>query len=138
DAALPLPRLRQPGHHRPHGGGGGPARLPFLGTAGLVVLAHRPPVLPDRLPQPAHRAGELGLVVLDLPAARADHRRRRSLVTRRSAVSAQAGATSTRANNIANTRANDNGPARGRCLFRSSATPGLRRRRRRASSSARW
>ena len=72
-AGVPLPRLRQPRHHRPHGGRRRPARLEAVGRAGVVVLAGRARVLPDRLPQPADRADQLGVGVLELPAPRADH-----------------------------------------------------------------
>src|SRR5207342_3962981 len=44
-----------------------------LRPAGMVVLALHPHLLPDRLPQPRDRAGQLGVGVLELPAARADH-----------------------------------------------------------------
>ena len=48
-------------------------RLRLSGAAGLVVLAGRARVLPDRLPQPPGRAAQLGVGVLELPAQRADH-----------------------------------------------------------------
>src|SRR5690606_26244145 len=57
--AVRLPRLRQPGHHRPHGRGGRPGRVALLRRAGLVVLAGRAPVLPDRIPQPLGGAAQL-------------------------------------------------------------------------------
>ena len=72
---IPLPRLRQPCHHRPPCRRGRPARLQVLGLSGLGLLARRAPLLPDRLPQSTPRDGQLGVVVLELPATRADHRR---------------------------------------------------------------
>src|SRR5690606_12084052 len=58
--------------------GGGRFRPPaVLRPAGVVVLADRARVLPDRLPQPAGGAAELVLGVLELPARGEDHPRRR-------------------------------------------------------------
>ena len=71
-AAVSLPRLRQPGHHRPQLCRGGPhlarragAVLRLFCVAVLAVCAR---VLPDRLSQPAGGAAGLGLGVLELCA----------------------------------------------------------------------
>ncbi len=72
--ALPLPRLRQPRDDRPHGRGRRPWSPEILGPLRMVVLAGRAHLLPDRLPQPPRGDARLGLVVLELPAQRKDHR----------------------------------------------------------------
>src|SRR3546814_17038264 len=51
--AVPLPRLRQPRNHRPHGRGGATGPAAAVGGAGGVVLYTSANFLPDRLPQPA-------------------------------------------------------------------------------------
>src|SRR6185437_10199444 len=74
-ASVSLSRPRQPRQHQPVVSGGRSARSGILGFRRLAVLAVRTHLLPDRLPQPAGRDVELGVVVHDLAARRADHRR---------------------------------------------------------------
>ena len=67
--AVPLSRLRQPGHDRPQRRRrrfrlAQARRLPGLAAVGL-----RPHLVPDRLPQPPRGDARLGLVIRDLPVA---------------------------------------------------------------------
>src|SRR3546814_13609817 len=71
--AIPLPQLRQPRDHRSHGRGRAPGPAEALRRTGVVVLAHRAHLLPDRLPQPALGDAELDLGLLELPAPGPHH-----------------------------------------------------------------
>ena len=53
-------------------------KLRFSGVVGVVVLARAPHLFPDRVPQPAHRAHQLGLGLFHLRARGAHHPRQRS------------------------------------------------------------
>ncbi|QEO99336.1 NADH dehydrogenase [Xanthomonas oryzae pv. oryzicola] len=76
-AGVPLPGLRQPGHDRPHGRHRACGQAQAVRHRRLVVLASCARVLFDRLPQSVRGTGELGDGVLELPARRAHHLRRR-------------------------------------------------------------
>ena len=77
DHAVPLQGLRRARHHRPALGRRATAEAALLRHPRLVVLAGAAHLFPDRIPQPAHRAHQLGLGVFHLRARRAHHPRQR-------------------------------------------------------------
>ena len=66
---VPLPRQRQPGHDRASGGSRRHQRRPAQRLSRLGDLAARPPLVPDRLPEPAARPHPL-VVQLRKPRSR--------------------------------------------------------------------
>src|SRR6185312_3733023 len=81
-AAIPLPRRRLTGHHRPHGGGGAVRQAADVRTAGVDRLAAGAHLFSDRLPQPPGGDAGLGLGLLDAPAP-GPHRQRHGAAARR-------------------------------------------------------
>ena len=75
--AIPLHRLWRARDHRPAFRDRAAARLAILRLAGLVVLARAAHLFPDRVPQPDHRAHQLGLGLFHLLARSAHHSRQR-------------------------------------------------------------
>ena len=73
--AVPLSRQGVTRDDRPRGRRRRPARRQALGMGGLGGLAVRPHLLPDRVPEPLHRALRMGVVVLHLRSRRPAHHR---------------------------------------------------------------
>ena len=74
--AVPLPRQGQPRDDRPRPRGGRPQGRPPQRLPRLGRLARRPPLLPDRLPEPAARPHPLGVQLLHARPRRAPDRPR--------------------------------------------------------------
>ena len=72
---VPLSRQGLTRDDRPRGRRRRPARRQALGMGGLGGLAVRPHLLPDRVPEPLHRAVRMGVVVLHLRSRRPAHHR---------------------------------------------------------------
>jgi NADH:ubiquinone reductase (H+-translocating) len=73
---LPLPRQGQPGHDRPSSGSRRYQRRPAQRLSRLGNLAGRPPLVPDRLPEPAARSHPLVVQLRNPRSRRPTHHRR--------------------------------------------------------------